>query len=331
LVDEAAWPARLRQQRAWLLSPSVRVHFVLTPEIAARALRAAGFDCAPETLRVQARDSRWAVHMPDWRLAWFAATEPGVQLLDRERRVLQLIEAHCSFTAPRVLYESSAGDFDVRALVPGENDPFRLYHEVQRRPDLGLSIGAALGGILVEQHTKIPAADAASWLPAQASWPLPLTLIRDQLPEVIDDAELIAKATAVIAAFEAVRVAEDDRVLVHGDLGFHNLAYDFTEDRVLGVFDYGDASWSDRHHDFRLLVFGHDHDEVLDGALAVYEPALGRKIDRSRVHLYNAAIAVSYLAYRAGTPPEADSCGRTLTEDLRWTTHAIRKALSGLA
>jgi hypothetical protein len=151
----------------------MRFHSVLTPEFAACALRAAGFDFAPEVLRVESRDCRWAVYLPDWRLAWFAASAEGVELLARERRVLQLLLARCSFGAPRVLYASSDEDFDVRALVPGSNDSLRLYHDVKRRPELGTRVGAAIGGMLVEQHTKILAPDAARWLPARASWPLP--------------------------------------------------------------------------------------------------------------------------------------------------------------
>ena len=115
-------------------------------------------------------------------------------------------------------------------------------------------------------------------------------------------------------------------MLVHGDLGFHNIAVDPGTDELLGVFDYDSAAWADRHHDFRYLVFGDDDESVLDGALEVYEPAMAVRIDRSRVRLCNAACAISFLAFRCGVPPEARSCGRTLAEDLAW----VRAALSGI-
>lgn len=83
---------------------------------------------------------------------------------------------------------------------------------------------------------------------------------------------------------------------------------------------------TDRHHDFRYLVFDVDQDDVLDAALAVYEPVTGRRIDRDRVLLYNAACAVTFLAYRDGIPPDRRWCGRTLDEDLRWSRHAIARA-----
>ena len=70
----------------------------------------------------------------------------------------------------------------------------------KQRPELGRKLGLAIGAMLAEQHSRIASADAASWLPAQPDWPLPLALIAERLPEVIDDGELIARANAVIAS-----------------------------------------------------------------------------------------------------------------------------------
>jgi hypothetical protein len=92
-----------------------------------------------------------------------------------------------------------------------------------------------------------------------------------------------------------------------------------------GVFDYGDAAWADRHHDFRYLVFDEKRPEALDAALELYEPALGRPLRRDRIRLYNAVCAVSFLAFRVGTPPEQRSCGRTLAEDLSWVRSALAR------
>ncbi len=55
------------------------------------------------------------------------------------------------------------------------------------------------------------------------------------------------------------------------------------------------------------------------------EPAVGRSLDRNRIRLYNAACAISFLAFRAGTPAEEKPCGRTLAEDMRWVRTALSK------
>lgn len=128
-------------------------------------------------------------------------------------------------------------------------------------------------------------------------------------------------------AYESVIVEEADRVLVHADVAFHNLAIDSESRTVRGIFDYDGAAWADRHHDFRYLVFDFDRYELLEAARAVYEPAVGRPIRRDRALLYNAACAVTFLAYRAGHAPEERWCGRTLVEDLAWSTGAIAGAL----
>jgi len=152
--------------------------------------------------------------------------------------------------------------------------------------------------------------------------------VRQRLPRVADDLALVAKAGVVFAMYEAVKLPEADRVLVHADVGFHNLAIDATSLAVRGLFDYDGAAWADRHHDFRYLLFDYDCDEVLEAAAAAYEPSVGCVISRARVALYNAACAISFLAHREGKLPEERCCGRTLTEDLRWTTHAIGRALA---
>ena len=114
-----------------------------------------------------------------------------------------------------------------------------------------------------------------------------------------------------------------DRVLVHADLGLHNLAIDPTTNDVRGVFDYDSAAWADRHHDARYLVLAIPGEPVLEAALAVYEPALARTLDRNRIWFYNAVCAASFLASRLGVPAGQKWCGRTLAEDVRWVRHAL--------
>ena len=278
-------------------------------------------------MRVEAREERWVVHLPGQRLAWFAASEQGRRRLITERRVLRLLEARCRFGAPRVLLEDSAREFDVRAMVPGVSDPWRVYAEVRDSVELAGRLGRVLGAILAEQHTRISAADVAGWLPRQPRWPESRDWIRERLVRVVDDPKLVAAADVVMSLYEAVPILDADRVLVHTDVGFHNLGIDPASRDVYGLFDYDGAAWADRHHDFRYLVFDRDRDDLLDATLSVYEPLVGHKIAHERVRLYNAACAITFLAYRVGTHPEERSCGRTLSEDLRWSRHAIARAL----
>jgi Ser/Thr protein kinase RdoA (MazF antagonist) len=237
--------------------------------------------------------------------------------------VLRLVASRCSLRVPRILFESDDGHFDVREPVPGATDPWAAYTAARDDPARAREAGAAVGALLAEQHSQIAATDVASWLPQRPEWPERRDWIEERLRTVVDDARLIDRALATIDDYESVAVDDADRALVHADLGFHNLALDPASGAVNGVFDYAGAAWADRHHDFRYLVFDSAPHTLLEAAAAAHEPAVGRAIRRDRVLLYNAACAIAFLAFRAGVPPDVSWCGRTLAEDLRWSSAAI--------
>ena len=300
----------------------------LSPDIACEVLAEVGLEYAPSDVHVEAREERGVVRLPGQYLAWFAASRHGLQRLQTERRVLRLLDARCTFRVPRVLFESAAGAFDVRAMVPGVSDPWHIYAAVRDSVERAVQLGTAVGTLLAEQHSRIGVADIAGWLPRRPAWPEPREWVCERLRNVVDDPGLIANAEAVMEAYESVPVSEADCALVHTDVGFHNLGIDPQSYTVHGLFDYDGAAWADRHHDFRYLVFDLDRYELLEAAVSAYEPVVGHRIQRERVLLYNAACAVTFLAYRAGTKAEERSCGRTLAEDLRWSRLAIARAMA---
>lgn len=298
-----------------------------TPEAVAAALGAAGFAVDAADVHFEPRDGRRLVRFPGHRLAWLADTGDARADLACERRVLRLLETRCRFRAPRVLYEAPDGAFDVRAMVEGDVDPFVVFRRVIGEPPLARRLGADVGAILAEQHTRVVAADVAGWLRTTPRWPLPTDVLRTRLPAAVEDVSLRARIEAVLARRDDLTVVDADRVLIHTDVGFHNLALDPETFAVRGIFDYAGAAWADRHHDFRYLVFDRERDEMLDGAIDVYSARTGVAIQRDRVLLYNAMCAVSYLVDRIGTPPDERPCGRTLAEDLAWTAHAVGRVV----
>jgi aminoglycoside phosphotransferase (APT) family kinase protein len=249
----------------------------------------------------------------------------GAWRLTTESRVLELLAARCSFAAPRVLHADAAG-WQVRSMVPGTCEPWELYRRTRGDRGLARRIGQALGSILAEQHAAAAPGDVAGWLPRRVPWPEPMAGVLAALPDVVDNSALLRAAELVLGRYETELEGDAaDRVLVHGDLGFHNIALVPGTDAVAGVFDYDGAAWADRHQDFRYLVFPDGTDEAeLDGALDAYEPLPGVRLDRERIRLGNAACAIGFLAYRQGTPPDVRSCGRTLAEDLAWVRGALR-------
>jgi aminoglycoside phosphotransferase (APT) family kinase protein len=297
---------------------------VLTVDATCDALRAAGLALDPADVRVERRDDRWAVTLPGDRMAWFPANASGRRQLAIERRVLRLFAERCTFGAPRILFESPDG-FDVRAIVPGRTDPWGVFAEARQDATLARQLGHALGNILAEQHMRITRADVAGWLPERVSWPEPSDWIRERIVDVTDDRALIAAIDRMLNIYEQIEVDPADRVLVHADLGFHNVVVDPVSNDIRGVFDYSGAAWADRHHDLRYLVFCWPDEHVLEAALEVYRPAVARPLSSARIWLYNAVCGFSFLAYRRGQPAEAKWCGRTLAEDLAWARCALER------
>ena len=296
----------------------------LSPRAACEALRSADLLCSPEQIEIERRDERWAVFLPGERIAWFPASDLGSRRLALERRVLRLVGQRCSFQVPRPLWMSHSG-IDVRQMVPGRCDPATLFQRCQIDVALARRVGEAIGAMLAQQHTRITADDVGQWLPRRVRWPERAEWIRERLPAVTDDRDLLHRIDEVIDRYDAVTVDPADLVLVQGDVGLHNVALDPHTDAINGMFDYDGAAWADRHHDFRYLRFDVGRDDMLDAACRVYEAAVNRSIDRARVDLYNAMCAISYLAYRNGIPPEREWCGRTLAGDLAWVRDAIAR------
>ena len=249
----------------------------LTAEVACEALHGAGMTCSPEDIEIVARDERWAVSLPGECIAWFPASESGNKRLAIERRVLLLLAERCSYQVPRILFVSPSG-FDIRQMVPGRCDPWGLFYRCKADSKLARKIGRFIGTILAEQHLRIGETDVVGWLPTRVAWPESSRWVRERLPLVVDDKDLVGIMEQVVERYEAVLVSANDRALVHGDVGLHNLSFDPQSDTINGIFDYDGAAWADRHNDFRYLLFDVAREDMLDSALEVYEPATGREI-----------------------------------------------------
>lgn len=293
----------------------------LTHDQVSQSLREFGFDVANGDIRIERRDERWQAFLPQERLAWFAASAEGRTRLATERRLLRLVAERCSFAVPRILAVDESAGFDIRAMVAGTADPFSVFNAVKQQ-SVADRVGKAIGSLLADQHQNIRHQDVHGWLRNGLTWPESAGWVAQRLPRVVDDQSLIEAAAAAMAAYEAVRVSADDRAVVHGDFGYHNLGIDAATWTVNGVFDFEGAAWADRHHDFQYLPDGRNN-FLLDAALPEYATRTGIQLDRARILLYNAACAVTYLAFRDGHAPEEEWCGRTLSEDLDWTRAAI--------
>jgi len=295
-----------------------------TPGAVGDALTGAGIFVDPADIMVLQRDDRFAAVLPGDRMAWFPINEGGLARLAREARVLRLLTQHCCFRVPIIDHEASDG-WQVRRSVPGACDPVATYRRAIADRGFATALGSSIGAMLASQHRAIASADLTGWLPGKPSWPPPRPEIERDLQLVIDDASLLDRALQVVELYER-EVDAADPVLVHSDLGFHNMVVDQTSGSLVGVFDYDDAAFADRHHDFKYLLLDVAEEVLLQSATSAYRAAGGKPIDIGRCGLLNAASAVGFLALHAGHGPEERPAGRTLDDDLRWTRLALARA-----
>lgn len=293
----------------------------LTADEACRRLDGAGIVVAPNDITIESRPERWLVRLPGDRVAWFPASEEGRLRLANERATLRAIASRCSFRAPRIVSEGEG--WDLREIVPGVIDPWPVLARLKQDHGLARRIGEMTGALLAEQHARVAREDLAPTLPHVPMWPPPKDWVMERLPAVTGDRALIARIAAVFDECAAIKVEPHDHVLVHGDLGLHNRAYDPETLLPRGVFDYDSAAWADRHIDFRYCILDIDGEPLLESTLETYQAALEMTLDRRRIYLQNALCAAGFLAFRQGIAPDTNWCGRTLPEDLEWTANAL--------
>lgn len=289
----------------------------------ARVLAPAGFT-VPGRPRVHDGDpSRAVVELGDGCFAFVGRDAAGRSALVRERAVLAAISGKLSVAVPRVLWVDAGGAVDVRRGVGGLVDPFGLYARASADAGYAAAIGAHIGRVIAELHAVGVDEELRGMLPRRVSWPEPSAWIRERLPRVVDDAGMIAAIDRALERFDSFVAPEEDRRLVHTDVGLHNLAFDPSGREIRGIFDFAEAAWADRHWDLRHLVWRGVAAATLEAAISSYAAAGGGALSRARVVLYNAATAFSYLAFRDGIAAEHRWCGRTLAEDLAWTREVL--------
>lgn len=296
----------------------------------ARALVSAGFH-VPMAPRVHGDASRAVIELEEDRFAFVARDADGAARLARERAVLGAMSERVSFATPRVLWVAADEMVDVRLGVRGLVDPAGLYARAREDAGFAGAVGRQVGALLAELHALPLEGALRESLPRRVSWPESSEWIRERLPRVIDDAELIGAIDGALARFDAFAAPESDRVLVHTDVGLHNLAFDPASLEVRGIFDFAEAAWADRHWDLRHLVWRGGAAATLTAAIASYAGSGGGPLSRARLVLYNAATAFSYLAFRDGIAAEQVWCGRTLAQDVAWTREALADLEKGEA
>ncbi|HET6521643.1 MAG TPA: aminoglycoside phosphotransferase family protein, partial [Geminicoccaceae bacterium] len=206
---------------------------------------------------------------------------------------------------------------DVITRIPGEELTDARYAALDRprRRRLADDLARFLAGL---HRPELAARAAAAGVPARSPWPLPAERIVAQVSPLLADAGRVRFLETAMGEYDAIQVADGDRVLVHNDLREDNMGFDPEAGRLCGVFDFGDVALDDRHRDFRGFpsIDLHLHDAVMRG----YARLTGRELSRRRTLLYNAAGELSHLVHLLETGEDgraAELVGPCLAELMR--------------
>lgn len=275
-------------------------------------------------LQLETREDRLLIRWPGNELAWFALNRNGNAQLAHEGRVLMKLQSCCSFMVPRELYRSPDDAVSIRAVIAGRVDPAVAYQRLRADSEFAARLGIWLGEALAQLHRCFSASNVPSWFPRQVNWPMPNPWIEERLSRVLGEQNpLLPSLYDLLKRYEDCQPPSSDLVLAHADLGLHNLVFDEALMQPLGIIDFESSAFVDRHLDFRYLLLDYPDTTLFDNATETYEALTLMTLDRTRIKLYHAACACSYLAFRDGIAPETSWCGRTLAEDLAWTKAAL--------
>ena len=192
-------------------------------------------------------------------------------------------------------------------------------------PAVAAAYAVEIGTLCAAIHGAL----SASEVDALVATGLPTTPVLD-LDDVLRAAGTFVdpragRALALVDAHRAWSVPPTDCTFLHGDLGSHNLVVD-DDRRISGLFDFEEACFGDRHHEFRWLPsFGED---FMARALATYRQRTGALVDVERVRRLHALVAMAQLGWGLRAPDEHHRTGRIVAQTRRWAEGAI-DAVSG--
>jgi aminoglycoside phosphotransferase (APT) family kinase protein len=290
----------------------------VSPERVSVLLAEAGEHVAPDRLVLVRRGWRWLVTLPDDRMILLPVDEAGAQRLVHERRLLAALGPRLRVAIPRPL-GSLDGPLDLRERVRGEVG-IHLHSQLIEDVPSALAYADDLARVLAELHQAF-ADDELRALAGPVRddvYPLPEPQLRAVVPSL--PTEIHARVHAVLDRYAAL--PPDDPVLVHNDVGTHNLAFDPATHRVTGIFDFEEAARADRHRDFKYLPsYG---PRITARVLELYRERTGVEISVERMRLLHFATALSFWVWRESDPEAHDRLSsRNRDQALAWIGLAL--------
>jgi len=225
----------------------------------------------------------------------FPTNPQGLASLERAAWAVHQLHGHTTLAVPGMdLIGRRVATFGYRMIpgVPLDTPTYRQLDESEQ-----LVAGTAIGRFLAEMHTALSVTEATARLTGEPVHPMSARTLRLHfLPRIADDSQR-SFAARVIERYEHIRPSPGDRAVLHNDLHGHNMLFDPSSRRVIGIVDFTEIAIGDRHFD-PCYLYSWD-ERCLLAAVTEYQRVSGTTLSIERCIIYNAVQDFSDMTWRS--------------------------------
>jgi aminoglycoside phosphotransferase (APT) family kinase protein len=237
-----------------------------------------------------------AVDVDDQLIFKFPRHPRGEAALRREVAILAVVGGAVSMPVPSLTLFEMPQTFSRHAKIPGDHLVTAQYNDL---PELSRQqLGEAMGRFYAELHAIDPARALAAGAEPVETWLRAEAILRLVWPVLPEPLRAFAQATTERWA----ALPADPHGQTYGFFDGHgwNMAFNHTERRLNGVYDFADSGIGPLHQEFiySSLISA----DLTERIIATYESHTGRAIDRERVDLLTATHRLWELAVQAHLP-----------------------------
>ena len=247
-----------------------------------------------------------AVDVDDTLIFKFPRHLGAERALVKEAAVLAIIRPSLSMAVPDMRIHDGPPIFSSHAKLEGEHLIAEDYDA------LGEGNRQRLADDLARFYAELHELDADRLRSAGAGtiqpWQSPEAVRTKALPLLAPDIQNFAQA--VVADFEAL--PPDPYGNVYGFFDGHgwNMAFDYAQGRLNGIYDFADSGFGPLHQEFIYSNF--ISPDLTARIVSAYEGLTGRKLDRRRIAILTGFHRLSELAELADDPLNVEQMTRSV-------------------
>ncbi len=226
-------------------------------------------------------DDRWIFKFP--------RHADAARRLRTEAGLLAVVRPHVTMALPDLKIVEGSRPFSRHIKLQGEHLLAAQYERLQARSRERLV--AEVAQFFAELHALDRTGLERAGATAIGSWLPPDEILREAWPLL--PAHLHGYATRAIAAWQDLGDDPLGTTFGHFDTHGWNTAFDHAQERLNGVFDFGDSGFGDLHKEF--IQPSWISPDFVESLVAAYARLTGHSIDLWRVALISGALRISEL------------------------------------